>query len=147
MWTCAKCGQRFYNTNQSHSCGRHTVDDFLKGKSDGAIALFHLFLSEYRKIGEFELHPVKTRVALLTQMRFCAINRVGEDFIDVHLVLTKPYRNACCHKIENFANRFYVPHVRIHGQGDITPPVRKLMRLAYDVGDRKHVQGARKKKG
>src|SRR5262245_3508831 len=85
MWTCAKCGHKFYNTNQSHSCGSHTVDDFLKGKTARAIALFRHFLSEYRRIGNFELHPVKTRVALLTKMRFCSINRVGEDFIDLHL--------------------------------------------------------------
>src|SRR5262249_18894903 len=131
---------RFYNTNQSHSCGRHTVDDFLKGKTDRAIALFHHFLSEYRKIGEFELHPVKTRVALLTKMRFCSVNRVGEDFIDLHLVLTKPYRNPRVHKIDNFADRFYVHHLKIRHERDITSEVRRLMRLAYDVGNRKHVE-------
>ncbi len=70
MWTCPKCKHKFFNKNQSHSCGNYSVDDFLEGRSDMAVDLFHHFLSEYRKMGKFDLHPVKTRVALLTQMRF-----------------------------------------------------------------------------
>lgn len=36
LWTCPKCGRQFTNRNQSHSCGRYTVEDFLKGKPSGA---------------------------------------------------------------------------------------------------------------
>ena len=141
MWTCPKCGHKFFNKNQSHSCGHYTVADFLEGKSDKAVALFNYFISEYKKIGTFELHPVKTRVALLTQMRFCSINKVGEDFIDVHFVLTKSYNdNSCFYKIDNLANRFFVHHLRIRRKSEINPKVRKYMRLAYDVGNRKHVE-------
>ena len=139
MWRCPHCGHKFFNTNQSHSCGRYTVQGFLRGKSDVAIALFHFFLSEYEKIGDFELHPVKTRVALLTKMRFCSINKVGDDFIDLHLVLTEPQRATGFYKIENLANRFYVHHLKLYKKADITATVRRCMKLAYDVGQRKHV--------
>ncbi|MGZ3777609.1 MAG: hypothetical protein ACXVI9_08410 [Mucilaginibacter sp.] len=70
-----RCEHQFYNKNQSHSCGGYTVDDFLKGKTEYSIGLFNDFPAEYRKIGLFEIHPVKTRVALLTRMRFCSINK------------------------------------------------------------------------
>jgi hypothetical protein len=46
MWTCPTCKHKFYNKNQSHSCGNYTIDDFLKGKNEKGIALFHYFLSE-----------------------------------------------------------------------------------------------------
>ena len=139
MWACPKCGHKFVNRNQSHSCGKYTLHDFLKGKNAQAIELFNSFITEYRRIGSFDLHPVKTRVALLTLMRFCAINKIGKDYIDVHFVLTKAYAHACFYRIDNLANRFFVHHLRLRNASDITPEVRKFMKLAYDTGNRKHV--------
>ncbi|MFI5204038.1 MAG: hypothetical protein ACHQF2_06030, partial [Flavobacteriales bacterium] len=81
MWTCPACKHKFYNKNQSHSCGNYTVDDFLKGKTEKSIELFNHFIAEYKKVGPFDIHPVKTRVALLTKMRFCSINKIGADYI------------------------------------------------------------------
>ncbi len=144
MWTCPKCNHKFFNKHQSHSCGSYTVDDFLKGKSEKSINLFHDFLAEYRKIGPFELHPVKTRVALLTKMRFCSINKLGDDYLNVHLVLTAPHKHSSFFKIDNLANRFYVHHLRIHHKTDINPDVKKFMKLAYQVGNRKHVSSSNK---
>jgi hypothetical protein len=140
MWTCPKCKHKFYNKNQSHSCGNYTVDDFLRGKTEKAISLFNHFLAEYRKLGGFELHPVKTRVALLTKMRFCSINKIGKDFIDVHFVMTESHHdNLCFYRIENLGNRFFVHHLKIHDKADVTGEVKKFMKLARDTGNRKHV--------
>jgi len=140
MWTCPNCRQKFYNKNQAHSCGHYTVDDFLRGKTQQAIDLFHLFLSEYKKIGDFELHPVKTRVALLTKMRFCSINKAGKDFISIHLVLTQVHNSSCFYKIDNINNRFFIHHAKIKSKTDINDELKKFMREAYDIGQRKHVQ-------
>jgi hypothetical protein len=140
MWTCPKCGHQFFNKNQSHSCSGYTVDDFLKGKSAQSVELFHDFLSEYRKIGSFDLHPVKTRVALLTQMRFCSVNKIGPDHIAIHLVLTQLFDDtACFYKIDNLANRFFVHHARLYNKDDITTELKKYMAMAYEVGNRAHV--------
>jgi len=141
MWTCPTCGHRFYNKNQSHSCGDYTVDDFLKGKTKESVGLFNFFISEFKKIGDFELHPVKTRIALLTKMRFCSINRIGKDYVDVHFVLTQPHDNDLrFYRIDNLANRFFVHHIRIYTRKDITTALKKYMKLAYNVGNREHVR-------
>ncbi len=141
MWTCPKCGYNFYNKNQSHSCGSYTIDSFLKGKSQQAIDLFNFFLLEYKKIGNFDIHPVKTRVALLTKIRFCSINKIGKNFIDVHLVLTESYNdNRCFHRIDNLSDRFFVHHIKIYNKEDINSEVKKYMQLAYDTGNRKHIK-------
>ena len=111
------------------------------------VGLFKYFVSEYRKIGHFDMHPVKTRVALLTQIRFCAINRIGKDFIDVHFVLTKPYnQSSCFYRIDNLADRFFINHLRIYNRSDISPDVRKYMRLAYESGNRKHIEGKKRRR-
>src|SRR4030095_12065908 len=140
MWTCPKCGHSFYNKNQSHSCGKYTVDDFLKGKSEESLDLFKFFLSEYKKIGDFQLHPVKTRIALLTKMRFCSINKIGKDYIDIHLVLTQPHNNLCFYRIDNLANRFFVHHAKIYSRKDISDELKRYMKLAYNTGNREHVK-------
>jgi hypothetical protein len=141
MWTCPRCHHQFYNKNQSHSCGAFTVDDFLKDKPEKSVKLFHFFLDEYRKIGPFDLHPVKTRVALLAKMRFCSINKIGINYIDIHLVLTQLFgHTSCFYKIDNLANRFFVHHARLYGHDDVTDELRKYMVIAYEVGNRAHVK-------
>ena len=148
MWTCPKCQHQFYNKNQSHSCGNFTIDDFLRGKPAESADLFNFFLDEYREIGPFELHPVKTRVALLTKMRFCAVNKIGADHIDIHLVLTQLFEDTLCfYKIDNLANRFFVHHARLYNKDDITDELKKYMALAYEVGNRAHVAPVNKLNG
>lgn len=140
MWICPKCKHKFYNKNQSHSCGHYSVDEFLAGKPLNCVELFEEFLRVYREIGEFEIHPVKTRVALLTKMRFCSINKIGKDYIDIHLVLTKAYSEIFCFfKIDNLEKRFFVHHTRIKEKEDISEELKYFMKLAYEVGLRKHV--------
>jgi hypothetical protein len=142
MWTCPKCHHQFFNKNQSHSCGGYTVDDFLKGKPAESVELFHLFLAEYRGIGPFEIHPVKTRVALLTKMRFCSINKIGINYIDIHLVLTAPFEHTLCfNKIDSLANRFFVHHARLYDAEDISAELKYYMAMAYEVGNKGHVNG------
>ena len=139
MWVCPKCKQKFYNRNQSHSCGKYSVDDFLKSKNEIAVKLFHHFINEYKTIGDFELHPVKTRVALLTLMRFASINKIGKDYVDGHLVLVQPFDAKCFYKVDNLSDRFFVHHFRLYEKSDITP-LKKYMKKAYQVGQRKHVK-------
>jgi hypothetical protein len=139
MWTCPRCKHKFLSRNQSHSCGKYSLKKFLEGKSEKMQTLFYELLTHFESIGSFELHPVKTRVALLKLMRFAAINKIGTDFIDGHLVLTKPYEAECFRRIENLNDRFFVHHFRIRASADIKMLTR-YMRLAYDVGLRKHVQ-------
>lgn len=145
MWTCPRCNHKFINKNQSHSCGQFTVGEFLKGKSEQAVFLFRSFLEAYKSIGPYELHPVKTRVALLAQMRFASINKLGLDYLDGHFVLTKSLpNNTIIYKIDNLNDRFFVHHFRIYTRSQIDGRFRKYMRLAYEVGERRHIRTPRK---
>ncbi len=141
MWTCPACKHKFYNKNQSHSCGEYSVDGFLEGKSEKATQLFHHFITEYKTIGNFELHPVKTRVALLTLMRFASINKMGPDYLDGHLVLVEEMKDpAIFYRIDNLNNRFFVHHFRVYKAEDISNTFKKYMAMAYRVGQREHVK-------
>lgn len=140
MWICPKCGHKFYNRNQAHSCGEYSVEKFLQGKTEVSVKLFEAFLKKYSTVGSFELHPVKTRVALLTKMRFASVNRLAADHLDGHLVLTQHFKDSVFYKTDNLKNRFFVHHFRLYKASDISGKLYKYMKLAYKTGQREHVK-------
>jgi hypothetical protein len=84
------------------------------GKTGEAVALFNYFLREYETIGPYTLHPVKTRVALLTRIRFASVNRLGRNFLNGHLVLVTRHSSPLVSiKVENLNDRFFVHHFRL----------------------------------
>ena len=141
MWSCPKCHQQFVYTNAMHSCGDKSVDDFLKGKSDHTIALFHHFLEEYRKMGDYVLHPAKSRISLAAQIRFAFIVRLGRDFMDVVFQFREPYEdNMCFYKITQIpGTQSFNHYVRFQSVEDLNDEVRFYMQKAYDIGQRKHL--------
>src|SRR5688572_6716999 len=40
LWRCPKCGAKLITRNLSHACGEHSIEAFLKGKSERSRALF-----------------------------------------------------------------------------------------------------------
>ena len=141
MWTCPKCKQKFVNANQWHSCGQNTVDNFLANKTEKAIELYDYIITEFGKIGDFELHPAKTRIALNKKMRFASINRLGKNFLDGHLVFTEKFDGSpCFHRIEIVTKRAFVHHFRLYSKDDLTDELKKYMRLAYKIGTRQHLE-------
>ncbi len=141
MWTCQKCKQKFVNTNQWHSCGQNTVANFLQKKTDKTIELYEYLITEFRKFGDFELHPAKTRIALNKKMRFASINKLGKDYLDAHLVFTERYDETLCfHKIDTVTNSAHVHHFRLYSKEDLTDELKKYMKMAYEIGTRKHLE-------
>lgn len=136
MWTCPECDQKFINKGQVHSCGERTVEDFLAGKSSHTVELFHYFIKEYKAIGDFVLHPAKSRIAFVAQIRFGYIHRLGKDFVDVVLQFNQPYYdNFCFHKIAGGPDS-YNHYFRLYSKDDLTDEVKEYMRKALEAGKR-----------
>ncbi len=145
MWTCPKCGHRFVQKNLWHSCGNYTVADFLKGKPEPSVRLFHYFLKEYDKIGPITLDPVKTRVAFMVDVRFGSVHRIGRNFIAGGFWLTRRRRHRTIYRVEELGPRCFLHHFRLHKPEDIDAAFRRLMALAYRVGKREHLQTRRRR--
>ena len=103
--------------------------------------LYHLLLEEVKRFGPYELHPAKSRIALNNKMRFASVNRLGRDFIDVHLVFTRRFDDTLCfHKIETITKTAHIHHFRLYSKEDITEELKHYLKLAYIVGTRKHLE-------
>ncbi len=120
------------NTNPS------SLNDFLNGKSEHTLILFHSFVQEFQKIGAVTIHPAKTMIGLATsRKRIAYITRLGKKFIHVVFPFEKPYSdNLCFQKIVNVPGdeKQYNHHLRILSKEDINDEVRKFMKMAYALG-------------
>ena len=142
MWTCPRCKQKFLHQNQRHSCLDKILDDFLTGKSALTIDLFWHFIEEYKKIGDFVLHPAKSRIGFAAKIRFGYIHRLGKDFVDVVLTFNKPYLdNLCFYRIgEVPGGKIYQHYLRIMRKEDVNEEVKKYMKMALDIGNKRRLE-------
>src|SRR6266705_3285616 len=40
------------------------LDEFLRGKSEHTLLLYHHFINEYKKLGKISVHPAKTMIGI-----------------------------------------------------------------------------------
>ena len=124
MWICTK-----------------TVSDFLKGKDEKVIHLFNHFLEEYRKVGDFKLHPAKSRIGFAAKIRFGYIHRLGKDFVDVVFTFPKAFDdNLCFYRIgEVPGGKIFQHYLRLQSKYDISEEVKKYMTLAFQYGNKQEM--------
>lgn len=141
MWECPLCNQKFLHQNQRHSCQDKTLDDFLIGKSPQTIDLFWYFVEVYKELGEFILHPTKSRIGFAAKIRFGYIHRIGKDYVDVVLTFNIPYAdNLCFYRIgEVPGGKIYQHYLRLQHKDDVNEEVRKYMKMALDLGNKVNV--------
>ena len=136
MWTCPHCHQKFVQVNSQHSCNERSVNDFLEGKPREIIDLFDYFIDEYQKIGEFVLHPSRSRIAFAARIRFGYIHRIGQKFVDVVFTFREAHEdNLCFYRIGEVPGGKYFQHyLRLERKEDINEEVRKYMSMALEAG-------------
>lgn len=139
LWRCPKCGRQFANRNQEHSCGNYTVEDFLRGKSDRARQLYERFVEAVESCGPILLAPAKTRVGFQVRMIFAAVNKLTDEYLDAHVVLTRRLDNPRFRRIESLLSRTHVHHFRISAVTDIDDEVTAWLCEAYHVGTQEHL--------
>ncbi|MBS1680235.1 MAG: hypothetical protein JST48_00840 [Bacteroidetes bacterium] len=114
------------------------LDDFLIGKSELTLSLFHHFISEFKRIGKIEVHHAKTMIGIATpRKRIAYVTQLGKNFIHVVFPFEKPYPdNLCFQKIAQVPgdDKQYNHHFRMLSKEDVNKEVIKFMKLAYEAG-------------
>jgi hypothetical protein len=140
LWTCPKCGGQFFQKNLWHSCTKYTEEEFLSGKSERAIELYKYFLTEYKKLGPITLHVIRSRIAFMVLVRFSGVNKLGKDYIEGAFWLKERIESQKFHKIEFIPKDNYIHRFRICNEADIDDEFKKYMKMAYEIGQRKHIK-------
>jgi hypothetical protein len=140
LWTCPECGAAFVTRNLSHSCVRRSVEQFFADKPKAGVVHAKSFISEARKLGPVRLHAVKTRVALMVEVRFAAINRIGADLMKGHLWLKERCESPRFDRIETLG-RDFVHHFEVSARRPIDDELRRCLAMSYAIGCREHIPG------
>jgi hypothetical protein len=131
--------------NLAHSCIRRTADEFFADKPAGGVAHAKAFIAEARKLGPVTLYAVKTRIALMVDVRFAAINRIGADLMKGHLWLKGRYPTKRFDRIESIG-RDYIYHFEISDRRPIDDELRRFLSMSYAIGRREHIVPRESKK-
>jgi hypothetical protein len=136
IWTCAACNRSFKKAGQVHYCGDNSVDDFLKGKSEVALALFDDLIDALTQIGPVKLETTKSMIAVASIARFAYIIAIGETFIDVVLPFAEANEdNYCFRKIALVpGGTVYNHHLRLMYKEDLNEEVVNYLKKAYQCG-------------
>src|SRR5262249_12099044 len=130
LWECPRCGAKLIAKNLSHACGAHSIETFLKGKSEIGRDLFRRFVALIARCGPYEVAPAKSRVAFMAAVRFASVNRVGRDFIDVHLVLPRTIDSPRLRRVEHLG-KLHVHYLRLRDRGDFDRELADWLCQAY----------------
>ena len=137
LWLCPACGRGFANRNQSHACGRHSLDSHFLGKPAAVRAIYDAFLAMLEGFGPVTVLPEKTRIAFHSRMSFAQLT-VRRHWVLGHLVLARRADDPRFTKVESFSPRNHAHHFRLDAPGDVAW-LRGYAREAYAVGRQEHL--------
>jgi hypothetical protein len=76
----------------------------------------------------------------MVQIRFSGVNKIKNDFIEGAFLLPKSFPDKRFFKTEFIAPVYYVHRFRIHNESEIDDHFREYMKMAYEMGERKHLR-------
>ena len=141
LWICPKCNRQFVTPNMPHSCGDFSVEKFLDGKSANAISLFEHFSALVHECGPVRVAPAKTRIGFQVRMIFAAVNKLNDQGLQAHVVLSRRRDSPRFTRIDTMTPRCYVHNFRINSLSELDDEVRSWLQEAYQVGTQEHLKG------
>ena len=138
MWTCPKCGAKFVNRNQWHSCGRATVEDWLERLGPSGKALYWRFEALVRACGDFDVAPAKTRIAFLGEVRFAGVTKLSDEEMVCTLALPHALDSPRFARVEEVVPGWFVHTLVVTApdelDGEVQGWIRESYRLMGDAG-------------
>ena len=140
LWKCPRCGAKLVHANMAHACGDFSEDAFLASAGAKERAIYDRFVACIAACGPFDVAPAKTRVAFLVEVRFASVNRIGDGYVDVHLVLPRRIASARFRRVEQVGS-VWVHHLRLGRVADLDREARGWIRASYEeYGERRWLE-------
>jgi hypothetical protein len=134
LWECPACGRRFANTNQTHSCGNPELEEILADRAPGPVATFWAVVAALEAVGEFRIHPQKTRIAFISRMTFASC-RLARAWVDLGLILPAPVDSARISALEMYGPTSFGHTIRLHSAAEVDEEVGGWLSQAVRRGD------------
>jgi Domain of unknown function (DUF5655) len=141
LWECPRCGRRFANRNQTHTCAPvRSVAEHLTGRSAEVVATYQAFEAAALGTGDDVLVvPEKTRIAFQARMSFAAVT-VRARRLDAHVVLARRLENARFRRVETYSPRNHLHAFRLERREEVDAEVEAWLVEASRVGRQEHLR-------
>ena len=111
------------------------IQQFLRGKSELTLSLFHHFIARFETVGDLTIEPAKTMIGISNaHHRIAWITQLGKNFVHVVFPFKGPHEdNLCFQKIAQVPGSInqFNHHLRIHTLEDVNEELMEFMKLAY----------------
>jgi Domain of unknown function (DUF5655) len=134
LWTCPVCGKRFVTRNMSHSCGPHTVDQFMEGKGPQAWAYWNRLQEVVAACGPYSIVANKTRLEFMVRVRFAGMDAVSERGMSFSFWVKERIDSPRFRKVVLYGRTDWVHHLRIDSLDDLDDEVQGWLCRSYQVG-------------
>lgn len=134
LWECPRCGRRFANRNQWHSCLELTVEEHLAGKSELAGAIYREVVGALGRCGVFRTHPQKSRVAFIARMTFAGL-RLAERWADLSFITPTPVPSHRIRRVDLYGPTSWGHVVRLRAVDAVDDEVVEWLCRAHRRGE------------
>lgn len=134
MWTCPRCGKRFVNPSQWHSCGPHGVDDFLETKGPRAVALWQQLQEMVERCGPADVHAAATRIGFMVRTRFLSVTALSDRGMTFTLWLKEEVASPRFSSVQHLGGRDWLHSLRVTSASDLDDEVQRWVCMSYRVG-------------
>lgn len=139
MWSCPTCGRTFANRAQTHTCrALGDLEQHFAGCDDVVRTTFDAVLAVLATVGEYDVLPQQTRIALHRRMSFAAF-QPRRHWLDGHLILTRTIASHRFRKVEVYSPRNVLHAFRLGGPADVDAEFASWLTEAYAVGEQRHL--------
>jgi len=105
---------------------------YLNGKTEYTLALFRFFIAEFSKLGDVNVRPLKSMIAIEGNHNYAHITNLGKNYIHIVFHFRQPFTdNLCFSKIAQVpGTRQFNHHLRIYHKDDLNEEVKAYMKMA-----------------
>jgi hypothetical protein len=137
LWTCPKCGAKLVGRNMSHSCGRATLEDWLRRMGPNARRMYDRFVELIAACGDYHVAPAKTRIAFMADVRFAGITSLNEQRMVCSFSLPSPVRARRIVKVEEVVPGWWVHRLHVTDAAQLDDEVAGWLRESYRLMGRR----------
>lgn len=134
LWTCPICGKRFVTRNMSHSCGLHTVAQFMERKGPQAWAYWDRLQEMVATCGPYSIVANKSRLEFMVRVRFAGMDAVSERGMSFSFWLKERLDSPRLRKVVLYGRTDWVHHIRVESLDELDDEVTGWLCRSYQVG-------------
>ena len=136
LWVCPQCHKRFWQANTWHSCGDHTVDQFLDGKGPIALSYWERLKEMVARCGPHTLVANKTNLGFMVLVRFVGVSAISERGMTMNFWLKEQIESDRFAKVEYLLHRDWLYTLRITSLDQMDDELHDWLCRSYRVGCR-----------